>query len=111
MAASLIYMTTTTFILRPGTSAIGPVFRIFAGTNSVEFFDFPSARSALVALTTGAISWDDLLFDLYGSGPDDVGCECELDWRCGLHAGMHTPLELINDAFATAEADLDRYGF
>ena len=30
-------------------------------------------------------------------------CECELDWRCGLHRGMFTPLELLNDAAASRD--------
>lgn len=38
------------------------------------------------------------------------GCECELDWRCHLHEGMFTPLELINDAWASEQSDLDAAG-
>lgn len=30
-------------------------------------------------------------------------CECELDWRCGLHRGQYTPLELMNDEWAKSE--------
>ena len=35
----------------------------------------------------------------------DMVCECELDWRCGLHAGQYTPLELMNDDWAKQEND------
>lgn len=41
---------------------------------------------------------------------DAQGCECELDWRCGLHQGLFTPLELMNDADAQIQADLDAAG-
>lgn len=30
-------------------------------------------------------------------------CECEWDWRCGLHAGQYTPQELSNDEWAKRE--------
>lgn len=34
---------------------------------------------------------------------DITRCECELDWRCGLHAHQPSPLELINDEWAQSE--------
>lgn len=36
------------------------------------------------------------------------GCECELDWRCPLHEGMPTPLELQNHYWASEQTEIDR---
>ena len=40
----------------------------------------------------------------------DYGCECELDWRCPLHKGQYTPIELIMDAWASEQTAMDRQG-
>lgn len=42
--------------------------------------------------------------------PTDDGeqCECELDWRCGLHASRFTPIEEINDRLAAEQGEIDR---
>lgn len=36
------------------------------------------------------------------------GCECELDWNCPLHQGGPTPIERINDAWASEQTEIDR---
>ncbi len=42
-----------------------------------------------------------------GRDYEDVGCECELDWRCHLHKGQFTPLELMNDEWAREQTEID----
>jgi hypothetical protein len=39
--------------------------------------------------------------------PEFQLCECELDWRCPLHRGQPTPLELQNDAWASVQTAID----
>lgn len=40
--------------------------------------------------------------------PEFEMCECELDWRCPMHAGQPTPIELMNHYDAQEQADIDR---
>jgi hypothetical protein len=89
--------------LLPRVLRSGSLWAVALGADELQFPTFQAAKDAAQAVATGRITWDDLCFDL-GVGYD-VGCECELDWRCGLHAGMHTPLELLNDAFASSEVE------
>lgn len=48
-------------------------------------------------------------FQNYSDGVAEM-CECELDWRCPLHAGQFTPLELTNHEWASVQTELDRQG-
>jgi hypothetical protein len=36
---------------------------------------------------------------------EDLGCECEIDWNCGLHQGGYTHLERQMDEWARREDD------
>lgn len=38
-------------------------------------------------------------------------CECELDFRCGLHEGQYTPLEMMNHDWASQQTTLDAQHF
>lgn len=59
------------------------------------------SRSETLAATVRRIVADEQTYDQ---------CECELDWRCPLHAGQPTPLELMNHYDAQQQANLDREG-
>lgn len=40
----------------------------------------------------------------------ELGCECELDWRCPHHAGLALPIDLINHRWAMDQTEMDRRG-
>lgn len=52
-------------------------------------------RNDYVTTASGRTYWcdDDGVATLQMPDEYNIGCECEIDWRCGLHAGQPTWLE------------------
>jgi hypothetical protein len=63
-----------------------------------EGFDFVPLRVS-VTVMDGTDEWEDFMFaqGIYPDEPYYEVCECEQDWRCGLHAGQPTWLETRYD--------------
>lgn len=59
---------------------------------------------SVVTFVTAEETWgslfDDYMFSMGALRNEDydiIGCECEIDWSCGLHAGRPTYLETRYD--------------
>ena len=53
--------------------------------------------------------WESVQEDMWHD-EQPIGCECELDWNCGLHQGSFTAIERDNNRKASEQSDLDRQG-
>lgn len=62
---------------------------------SVHTGDVPK-NTIFTSPATGRTYWIDakgLATPVQDEEPEYIGCECEIDWRCPLHAGQPTWLE------------------